>query len=133
MRSIEILVSILTGVGILAVMLAAVGIVGLVAFTVSQRSKEIAIRFALGSSASQALTAVLGQYCWPVLIGLFAGLALTAAFSKLLRFMLYGVSNLDPVSYVTAIALLIGILVAAAFLPARRALKLDVARALHQE
>jgi predicted permease len=133
MRSIEILVSILTGVGILAVLLAAVGIVGLVAFTVSQRSKEIAIRFALGSSARQALGAVLGQYCWPVLIGLVAGLALTAGFSSLMRFMLYGVSNLDPVSYAVAIALLVGILVGAALLPARRALKLDIARTLHEE
>jgi ABC-type antimicrobial peptide transport system permease subunit len=133
MRSVEISVSILTGVGLLAVMLAAVGIVGLVAFTVSQRSKEIAIRFALGSSAKQALSAVLGQYCWPVLIGLAAGLALTAAFSNLMRFMLYGVSNLDPVSYTAAIALLVGILVAAALMPARRALKIDIARALHQD
>jgi predicted permease len=133
MRSVEILVSILTGVGVLAVMLAAVGIVGLVAFTVSQRSKEIAIRFALGSSARQALSAILGQYCWPVLIGLVVGLALTAAFSNLMRFMLYGVSNLDPMSYAAAIALLVGILVAAALLPARRALKLDIARTLHEE
>ena len=133
MRSVEILVSILTGVGILAVMLAAVGIVGLVAFTVSHRSKEIAIRFALGSSARQALSAILGQYCWPVLIGLVAGLALTAAFSNLMRFMLYGVSNLDPMSYTAAIALLVGILATAALLPARRALKLDIARTLHDE
>jgi predicted permease len=133
MRSVEILVFILTGVGMLAVMLAAVGIVGLVAFTVSQRSKEIAIRFALGSSARQALAAVLGQYCWPVFIGLAAGLALTAAFSNLMRFMLYGVNNLDPMSYAAAIALLVGILAAAALLPARRALKLDIARALHEE
>ena len=133
MHSIEILVSILTGIGMVAVMLAAVGIVGLVAFTVSQRSKEIAIRFALGSSARQALSAVLGQYCWPVLIGLVVGLALTAAFSRLMRFMLYGVSNLDPVSYAAAIALLVGILVTAALLPARRALKLDIARTLHEE
>jgi len=114
-------------------MLAAVGILGLVAFTVSQRSKEIAIRFALGSSARQALGAVLGQYCWPVFIGLVAGLALTAAFSNLMRFMLYGVSNLDPMSYAAAIALLVGILATAALLPARRALKLDIARALHEE
>jgi predicted permease len=133
MHSVEILVSILTGIGMLAVLLAAIGIVGLVAFTVSQRSKEIAIRFALGSTARQALAAVLGQYCWPILIGLTAGFALTAAFSRLMRFMLYGVSNLDPLSYAAAIALLLGIVATAAILPARRALKLDIARALHEE
>jgi predicted permease len=133
MHSIEILVSILTGIGMLAVLLAAVGIVGLVGFTVTQRSKEIAIRFALGSNARQALAAVLGQYCWPILIGLTAGFALTAACSRLVRFMLFGVSNLDPVSYGTAVVILLGIVAAAAVLPARRALKLDIARALHEE
>ena len=50
-----------------------------------------------------------------------------------MRFMLYGVNNLDPVSYAAAIALLVGILVTAALLPARRALKLDIARTLHEE
>jgi ABC-type antimicrobial peptide transport system permease subunit len=107
--------------------------VSLVTFTISQRSKEIAIRLALGSPASQALAAILSQFSWPVLIGLTAGFALTIIGSRLLRFALYGVSNLDPISYATAIAVLLAIFALATLLPARRALKLDVARTLHQD
>jgi predicted permease len=119
--------------GFVAVLLAGLGILGLVAYTVSQRTKEIAIRLALGATKVQVLTAVLRQFSWPVLIGLIAGTAATAALSQILRRILYGVSNLDPISYVAAIATLIAIFAIAAVLPARRALKLDIARALHQE
>jgi len=133
MRSLEIAVSILSGVGLLAVALAAVGIVGLVAFTISQRSKEIAIRLALGSPKSVALGAVLRQYVWPVVVGLLAGFALTAACSQWLRFILFGVNNLDPWSYAVAMGILLGVVAMAALMPARRALQLDIARALHEE
>jgi len=122
-----------TIIGIVAALLAGIGIVSLVTFTISQRSKEIAIRLALGSPASQALAAILSQFSWPVLIGLTAGFALTIIGSRLLRFALYGVSNLDPISYATAIAVLLAIFALATLLPARRALKLDVARTLHQD
>ena len=132
-RSLEVSVSILTGVGMVAVLLAAVGIFGLVAFTISQRGKEIAIRLALGSPSGQAIGAVLGQFCWPVLIGVGGGLGLTAAFSHVLRFMLFGVNHLDPLSYASAMAILLAIVALAASVPARRALRIDIARTLHQE
>ena len=119
--------------GLVAALLAGLGIVGLVAYSVSQRTREIAIRLALGASRTQLLRAILRQFSWPVFLGLIAGTAATAAVSQVLRRMLYGVSNLDPLSYAGAIAILIGIFAIAAILPARRALKLDVARALHQE
>jgi len=119
--------------GFVAALLAGLGIVGLVAYSVSQRTREIAIRLALGASRMQLLGAILRQFSWPVVLGLIAGAAATAVVSQVLRGMLYGVSNLDPLSYAAAIALLIGIFAVAALLPARRALKLDVARALHQE
>jgi predicted permease len=120
-------------IGLVAVLLAGVGIVGLVAFTVSQRTREIAIRMALGARRGRVLAAILGQFAWPVGIGLLAGTAVAAGLSKLLRFVLYGVSNFDPAGYVGAIGVLMAILVAAALLPARRALRLDIARALHYE
>lgn len=119
--------------GFVAALLAGLGIVGLVAYSVSQRTREIAIRLALGASRTQLLRAILRQFSWPVFLGLICGTAATAAVSQLLRRMLFGVSNLDPLSYVAAIAILVGIFALAAVLPARRALKLDVARALHQE
>ena len=119
--------------GFVAALLAGLGIVGLVAYSVSQRTREIAIRLALGASRTQLLRAILQQFSWPVFLGLICGTAATAAISQLLRRMLYGVSNLDPLSYVGAIAILVAIFAIAAVLPARCALKLDVARALHQE
>ena len=133
MKSIEIAALVVSLVGMLAMLLAGIGILGLVAYTVSQRTREIAIRIALGANPVQVLSSVLRQFRWPVLIGVIAGIAGTAALSQILRRILYGVSNLDPLSYVAAVAILLAIFVVAALLPARRALKLDVARALHQE
>ena len=120
-------------IGLVAVFVAGVGILGMVMYTVSQRTKEIAIRMALGAPAMQVLASVLRQFTWPVLLGLIAGVGGTAAVSQILRQVLYGVSNLDPLSYVAAIFVLLSIVGFAALLPARRALKLDIARALHQE
>jgi predicted permease len=120
-------------IGLVAVLLAGVGIVGLVGFTVSQRTKEIAIRMALGAQRGRVLAAILRQFAWPVGVGLLAGTAAAAGLSKLLRFALYGVSNFDPAGYAGAIGVLMAILLAAALLPARRALRLDIARALHHE
>jgi len=120
-------------IGIVAVLLAGIGILGLVAFTVSQRTKEIAIRIALGASPASILSAVLQQYSWPVILGLLSGVGVAAAASKVLRRALYGVSNLDPVSYAAAVCLLMVIVAVSAVLPARRALRLDLAKTLHYD
>jgi ABC-type antimicrobial peptide transport system permease subunit len=120
-------------IGLVAVFVAGVGILGMVTYTVSQRTKEIAIRMALGAPRLQVLASVLRQFSWPALLGLVVGVGGTAAVSQILRQVLYGVSNLDPLSYAAAVALLLMIFMLAAVLPARRALKLDIARALHQE
>ena len=76
---------------------------------------------------------ILRQFFWPVLLGLLAGVGATAALSKLLRQVLYGVSNLDPASYAGAIGFLVCIAIAAALLPARRALRVDPIGVLHTE
>jgi predicted permease len=120
-------------IGMVALLLAGVGIIGLVAYTVSQRTKEIAIRIALGAAPKQVLAAVLQQFSWPLLLGLLAGTGSAAAASKVLRKALYGVSNLDPMGYSGAILILVLIIALAALLPARRALRLDLARTLHYE
>jgi predicted lysophospholipase L1 biosynthesis ABC-type transport system permease subunit len=90
-------------IGMVAVLLAGVGIIGLVAFTVSQRTKEIAIRIALGARKVQVLAAVLRQFAWPVALGLVAGTGIAAAASRVLRKALFGVNNLDPLSYARAL------------------------------
>jgi len=130
---IEMVATIVSLIGVVAVSLAAIGIIGLVAFVVTQRTKEIAIRIALGARPGAVLNAVLRQFRWPVLIGLTAGAGLAAMASKLLRVALYGVNNLDPASYAAAIFVLGMVVVLAMVLPAARTLRLDLARILHYE
>lgn len=119
--------------GLAALALAATGILGLVAFSVSQRTREIAIRLALGSRPAPLCAALLAQFLWPVSLGLLAGASLAAAGSRLLRVALFGVSNLDPLGYASALAFLLAIVLLAALAPIRRALHLDIPRALHTD
>jgi ABC-type antimicrobial peptide transport system permease subunit len=88
---------------------------------------------ALGARRARVLAAILRQFLWPVAIGMVTGALTAAALSRLLRVGLYGVSNLDPIGYLSAVFVLVGIMVVAAILPARRALRLDIAAALHHE
>jgi predicted permease len=120
-------------IGMVAVLIAGIGIIGLVAFTVSQRTKEIAIRIALGAKRTQVLAAVLQQFTWPVVLGLVTGIGVAASATKVLRRALYGINNLDPLSYVGGVGILGVIVVVAALVPARRTLHLDLAKTLHYD
>jgi predicted permease len=119
--------------GLVAISMAGIGIIGLVAYSVSQRTKEIAIRLALGAKRLQVMVAVLKQFCWPIALGTLAGVGTAAAVSRLLRKFLFGIGNLDPLSYAAAIAVLVVLVGLAAVAPVRRALRLDLARTLHYE
>lgn len=119
--------------GLLAALMAAVGILGLVAYAVSQRTKEIAIRIALGAKAPHVLSVILRQFLTPILCGAIGGTVMTALISQFLRKILYGVSNLDPAGYAGGVGVLLAIAVMAVLLPARRALRVDPVRALHEE
>jgi predicted permease len=119
--------------GIIALSMAGIGIVGLVAYSVSQRMKEIAIRLALGARRTQVIAAVLQPFSWPFALGLIGGIGAAAAVSQVLRKVLYGISNLDPLSYAAAITVLVLLIGMAAVEPVRRALRLDIARTLHYE
>jgi len=130
---VEQIANIVSLIGLVAVLMAGIGIIGLVIFTVSQRTKEIAIRIALGASRVRVLTAVLRQFAWPVAVGLIAGTGIAAAGSRLLRKILFGISNFDLAGYGGAIGVLVAIILVAALLPARRALRLDLAKILHYE
>ena len=103
---IEMVAMAVSAIGIVAVTMAGIGLIGLVAFTVSQRTKEIAIRIALGAKPVAVLAAVLRQFSWPVIIGLLLGTTAAALGSHLLRVVLYGVSNLDPIGYAAALIVL---------------------------
>jgi ABC-type antimicrobial peptide transport system permease subunit len=104
--------------------------VGLVAYSVSQRTREIGIRMALGAKPSQVLSVVLRQFSRPVVGGLLAGVSGAALLSRILRQALYGISTLDPVAYLAAIGVFAVTIAVAALLPARRALRVDPLRAL---
>ena len=119
--------------GFVALLLACLGIVGLVAYAVSQRTQEIGIRMALGARPLHVLAIVLRQFSIPVIAGLLVGVGGAAALSQILRQALYGVSNLDPVAYLTAIGIFAVTVAVAALLPARRALSVDPMRALRYE
>jgi hypothetical protein len=130
---VERVAGLLTVIGLVAVTLAGVGVLGLVGFTVGQRTKEIGIRTALGARRGHVLKIVLQQFFWPALCGLLIGTGCAAAASQILRRALYGVSNLDPLGYGGAIGMLLLILAIAALLPARHALRINLAKALHYE
>ncbi len=119
--------------GFTALLLASLGIVGLVAYSVSHRTKEIGIRIALGANPAQVLSVVLRQLTFPILVGLLVGVGGAAALSQILRRQLYGISNLDPVAYVGAMAVFAAMVAVAALLPARRALRVDPLRSLRYE
>jgi putative ABC transport system permease protein len=119
--------------GILATLLAALGLSGVVAFSVAQRTQEIGIRVALGARRSDILRLILSETTLPVVAGLAVGLAGAFALSRLLSGMLYEVRPSDPMTYAAACLLLGGVAALAAYGPARRAAKVDPATALRFE
>ncbi len=130
LENIAIVVSLL---GIVAISMAGIGIVGLMSYVVAQQRKEIAIRIALGARHAHVLATVLRQFSWPLILGLLTGLGITAGLSKVLRKTLYGVSNLDPASYVAAVMVLVLVAGIATLMPARRVLRLNLSKTLHYE
>src|SRR5205085_10307532 len=114
-------------------LLAAVGIYGVMAYTVTQRTREIGIRMALGAAQSDVIRLVLGQGFRLVVAGLAVGMAGALAVTRVLRGLLFEVSPTDPVIF-TSIALGLGIIaVLAGYLPARRAARVEPTVALRYE
>jgi putative ABC transport system permease protein len=116
-----------------ALLLAAIGIYGVVSHGVVQRTRELGIRMALGARAQDVLRLVLRQGLAPVLAGLVLGLVAAAAASRVLRGLLYGVDGTDPATYATVMVFLAAVALAATWLPARRAARADPVEALRNE
>ena len=124
------------GVGVLAVvalLLACLGIVGLVAYSVSQRTKEIGIRMALGARPAQIVKIVLRQFSRPVAAGLLVGIGGAAGLAQVLHRVLFGIGSLDPAAYLGAIGLFALTVLVASVVPARRALRVDPVSALRND
>lgn len=117
----------------LALVLAAVGIYGVMAYAVSQRRQEIGVRMALGADGSGILQLVLGQSLRMVLLGLGVGLLASLALTRFLSGQLYEVNSTDPSILIGVSMLLLGVAIVAAFVPARRASRVDPAMALRTE
>jgi putative ABC transport system permease protein len=116
-----------------ALVLAAVGIYGVSSFSVSQRTREIGVRMALGAQTGNILRMVLAQGLKLSLVGIAIGFVAALALSRLIGAMLYGVRASDPMTYGGVILLLIMVALAACFIPARRAAKTDPMIALRAE
>jgi ABC-type antimicrobial peptide transport system permease subunit len=116
-----------------ALLLAAVGMYGVIAFTVRQRTREIGIRVALGATRADVLRLVLGQSAKLSGVGLVLGLAGAIAGGRLLSGMLYGIRPTDPATLIMVPLLLAAVALAASYLPARRAARVDPTRTLRDE
>jgi predicted permease len=119
--------------GGLALLLASIGLYGVMSFAVSRRTRELGIRMALGAQAADVFSLVLRQGLGMVLLGLAIGLVAAAIVTRLLTSFLFGIKPLDPITFVVISFLLVLVAVVACFIPARRATKVDPLVALRYE
>ena len=119
--------------GLLALLLASVGIYGVMAYSVVQRTREIGVRRALGAQTGNLLRLVLGEGMRLAAIGFAIGLAAAVALTRFAASLLYGVTPTDPLTFVTALGLLSGAAFVACYIPALRALRIDALTALRYE
>ncbi len=129
-RMIAVLLSIFGGA---ALLLAAIGIYGVMGYSVARRTHEIGVRIALGAERRDIFRLVLGQGLMLILIGAGLGLGLALALTRVLQSLLFGVSATDPLTFSVIVLLLIAVALVACYLPARRATKVDPLVALRYE
>jgi ABC-type antimicrobial peptide transport system permease subunit len=117
----------------LALLLAAIGIYGVISYTVSQRTQEIGLRMALGAQLTNVRAMILGQTLKLTLIGVGLGLAGAFLLARFLAGLLFGIRTYDPVTFFGVVLLQIGVALAASYIPAHRAMRVDPLVALRYE
>jgi len=128
------LTMILLGVfALLALVLACVGIYGVISYLVGERTREIGVRIALGARRSDVLRLILGQGAKMALVGVALGIAVALVLTRLIRNQLYGVSAHDPLTFAAVAFALVLVALAACYIPARRAMQVDPMVALRNE
>ena len=133
MEAVRMTAEVLASLGAVASLLALIGIFGLLAFTVSQRTREIGVRVALGARGVDVLRVVVGQFALPFGTGAAFGVALAAAIARVLRHTLFGFMPFDVLSFGAGLLVFAAVALAASIAPARRALRIDPASALRYE
>jgi ABC-type antimicrobial peptide transport system permease subunit len=127
------LLVLLGGFAAIALLLAAMGVYGVISLVVVQRTREIGLRLAVGAQRGDILKLVLGEAAWMLLVGLAAGVGVALAATRTLAQQLYGVSVADPAAFASTAVLLAAVALGATYLPARRAARLDPLSALRTE
>ncbi|MGH9710627.1 MAG: FtsX-like permease family protein, partial [Candidatus Acidiferrales bacterium] len=117
----------------LALILATIGLYGLISYSVSQRTRELGIRIALGAQERDVMRLIMGQGARLALIGVAVGIVAGLALTQLMRSLLFGVSAADPVTFGGVAVLLTLVAVAACYVPARRAMRTDPIVSLRYE
>ena len=116
-----------------ALVMAAIGVYGVAAYTIAQRTKEIGIRIALGAARQDVRRLVVWQTLWPTLIGISVGVAAAAILTPLVASMVYGVTPLDPATFAVGVVVLVSVALSATWMPARRAIRIDPLVALRYQ